>query len=286
MLFKRNLNYPKQVLGFTFTSNELGLRGPAKRTAPGVILGTSFGMGLSVDNGSNWYDLLLDPDQWFNGSMPVGPRNSANLLDDQYQGSYDTLIYLYHPNIWKTAQEFVRAEKLGLDIFQALSWKTSLWQTLLLYPKWIGKESYKTIKGFSVHQKWNTQDFFFNARYNIMNIPTNSTFAENQMAILNGIFDKFKLVLAVRVPIKEDLAGRAGMSDQLRQLAAHYDEWWNFFVSKVGANVRTLELPFDEFDSSDFHPYDTHWTASGNQKFTRLFRPILTEASANGVKQG
>jgi hypothetical protein len=284
LLFKRNLNYPRRVLGFTFSSNEHGLRGPANRTAPGVILGTSFGMGLSVDNGSNWYDLLLDFDQWFNGSMPVGPQNHINLLDDLYQGSYDTLIYLYHPNIWKTAQGFARAEKAGRDIFQTLSWKTNLGQTLLLFPKWMLKEFYRTNKGWSVHNKWSGKDFFFNARYSYMNLSTNIAYAEEQMKKLNSIFARFKSVVAVRVPIKEDLAGRQGVSDMLRELAAHNDEWWNFFVSKVITPVRTFELPYDGFDSSDFHPYDTHWTVNGNRKFTELMRPILREASINGVK--
>lgn len=284
LLFKRNLNYPKDALGFSFSSNEHGLRGPANPTAPGVILGTSFGMGLSVDDGCNWYDLLLDQDQWFNGSMPVGPRNHASLLDDLYRGSFETLLYLYHPNLWKTAQGYVKAEESGQDIFRTLSWKTDLWPTVALYPKWLVKELYKTSQGWSVHRKWNGTDFFFNARYSYMELSKNLPFAERQMAELNGMFERFNYVLAVRVPIKEDLAGRQGLSDKLRTLAEHNDEWWNFFVSKAVSGVRTVELPTDGFDASDFHPYDTHWTATGNEKFTQLVRPRLIEAGVSGVK--
>jgi hypothetical protein len=285
LLFKRNLDYPKSVLGFSFNSNEHGLRGPANPIAPGVILGTSFGMGLSVDNGHNWYDLLLEGDKWFNGSMPVGPRNQANLLDDLYRGTYDTLLFLYHPNIWKTAQGYMKAEESGRDIFQTLSWKTDFWPTVSLYPKWLVKEVYKTNQGWSVHRKWNGKDFFFNARYNYMNLSKSLSFAEKQMAILNSIFQRFKFVMAMRVPIKEDLAGRQGLSDKLRKLAAHNDEWWNFFSSNADAHVRTIELPGDAFDVRDFHSYDTHWTATGNEKFTRLVRPLLIEAAVGGVKQ-
>lgn len=284
LLFKRNLNYSKQVLGFSFASNEHGLRGPANLNAPGVILGTSFAMGLSVDNGCNWYDLLLEPDRWFNAAMPVGPRNQANLLDDVYQGSYDTLIYLYHPNIWKTAQGYLRAERAGKDIFQTLGWKTSLRDTLLLYPRWILKESYKTKEGLSVHLKWNGQDFFFNSRYSFIELSKNLDFANSQMALLNSIFNRFKLVLAIRPPIKEDIAGRKGFSAKLRELANHNDEWWNFFVSNVPSNARVHSLCYDKFDSIDFHPYDTHWTASGNRKFVSLLRPLLIEANVEGVK--
>lgn len=285
LLFKRNLNYPKSVLGFSFSSNEHGLRGPANRTAPGVILGTSFGMGLSVDNGCNWYDLLLDQDQWFNGSMPVGPRNEANLLDDLYRGSYDTLLFLYHPNIWKVAQGYARAEESGRDIFQVLSWKTEFWPTVSLYPKWLVREVYRANQGWSVHRKWNGKDFHFNASYNYMDLSRNLLFAEKQMTILNSIFQRFKFVLAVRAPIKEDLAGRQGLSDKLQKLAAHNDEWWNFFSSNTAAPVRAIDLPADAFDAGDFHSYDTHWTATGNDKFARLVRPLLTEATVGGVKQ-
>ena len=285
LLFKRNLDYPSSVLGFSFKSNEFGLRGPANPTAPGVILGTSFGMGLSVDNGRNWYDLLLDQNRWFNGSMPVGPQNQANLLDDLYQGSYDTLLYLYHPNIWKTAQGYMRAEESGRDIFQTLSWKTDLLPTMSLYPKWLVKELYKTNQGWSVHRKWNGRDFYFNARYSYMNLSKNLPFAEKQMGILNSIFKRFKFVLAVRVPIKEDLAGRQGVSEKLRRLAAHNDEWWNFFSSNTTPSVRAVELSAEAFDSSDFHAYDTHWTVKGNEKFVRLVRPMLMEAAVSGVKQ-
>ena len=285
LLFKRNLNYPKGALGFSFSSNEHGLRGPANPTAPGVILGTSFGMGLSVDDGCNWYELLLDKDQWFNASMPVGPQNHANLLDDLYRGSYETLFYLYHPNTWKTAQGYVKAEESGQDIFQTLSWKTALWPTVRLYPKWLVKELYKTSQGWSVHQKWDGNDFFFNARYSYMELSKNLPFAESQTAILNGVFRRFKHVIAVRAPIKEDLAGRQGMSDRLRTLARHNDEWWNFFASNVAPGVRTVELPTDGFVPRDFHPYDTHWTTAGNEKFAQLVRPSLLEAAVSGVRQ-
>lgn len=284
LLFQRNLDYPKGALGFTFSSNEHGLRGPANPAAPGVILGTSFGMGLSVDSGWNWYELLLDQDQWFNASMPVGPQNHANLLDDLYRGGYDTLLYLYHPNVWKTAQGYAKAQESGQDIFQTLSWKTALWPTVALYPKWVAKELYKTSQGWSVHQKWDGKDFYFNARYSYMELSKHRPFAETQMAILNGVFERFEKVVAVRFPIKEDVAGGLGFSDRLRKLADHNDEWWSFFASNAAPGVRTVELAADAFDASDFHPYDTHWTTVGNEKFARLVRPVLLEAGVSGLK--
>jgi hypothetical protein len=284
--FKPNLNFPAEVLGFSFATNRHGLRGPANAAAPGVILGTSFGMGLSVDNGSNWYDLLLDPERWFNGAMPVGIRNHVNLLDDLYRGSYDTLLYLYHPNIWKASQSFESAAQTGRNIFQTMGWKTGLRETLLFYPKWMTRECYKARDGLSVHSRWNGQDFHFNARYAMIELKRNRDFAAAQMALLNQIFGRFTTVVAVRAPIKEDIAGSRGFTPLLEALAAHNNEWWSFFTANTASHVRSFRLPDNEFVSVDFLPYDTHWSASGNRKFVELLRPILIDLNVDGVRPG
>lgn len=59
--FEPDLSTLPAQLGFTFQTNPLGLHGPCFEESPGVVLGTSFAMGLSVDEGNNWYELLLDP---------------------------------------------------------------------------------------------------------------------------------------------------------------------------------------------------------------------------------
>ena len=82
LLFKKNIYHEKQWLGFSFQSNKHGLRGPDNQNAPNVILGTSFGMGLSVNNGKNWYDYIKVNERWFNVSMPVSPSNHKKLLED------------------------------------------------------------------------------------------------------------------------------------------------------------------------------------------------------------
>jgi hypothetical protein len=94
-----NLELPPRVLGFSFRSNSLGLRGPDDVHAPNVVFGTSFGMGFAVDNGLNWYEKCLD-NQWLNLSLPVGIRQIEALFDAVYQGPAQTALVLYHPNLW------------------------------------------------------------------------------------------------------------------------------------------------------------------------------------------
>jgi hypothetical protein len=284
LVFKRNLRRAKDVLGFTFSSNALGLRGPANRRAKGVILGTSFAMGLSVDDGRNWYEIALDQDEWLNGGMPVGPQNHANLLDDLYEGTHETVIYLYHPNLWKTAKSFVAATKTNQNIFELMRWKTDFASAAALYPKWVFKELGKIFLGYSVYRKWNGRPYFFNAGYNYMDFAANLEFAKGEVGVLNMIFAKFKNVIVIRVPIKEENAARTAPTKQLKRLAANYEEYWEFFRKNIDPRVAVYQLDLNSFDDGDYLPYDTHWSEAGNLKFARELRTILSAHKIAGVR--
>jgi hypothetical protein len=285
LLFKKNLRYPRDILGFSFSSNEHGLRGPGNVRAPGVILGTSFAMGLSVDNGDNWYDRLLEPSQWFNAGMPVGPRNHLNLLQSVYDGPTRTVVYIYHPNLWKTAQGYATASESGRTIFDVLNWKTSLGSALKLYPRWVGKECIKAMQGVAVHKTWDGRRFFFNASYCLMNPKDHTQLLAAEMAALNAIFGKFEKAIVVRVPIKEEVAAESGLSPRLQSLAKNYDTLWDYFAGAVDKRVQLHNLPRADFVAEDFHPYDTHWTKTGNLKFARALGEVLDRAGVGGILQ-
>ena len=53
---KKDLKLGREVLGFSFSSNRFGLRGPCDPTSSTAVFGTSYAMGFSVDDGDNWYD--------------------------------------------------------------------------------------------------------------------------------------------------------------------------------------------------------------------------------------
>ena len=174
LLFKKNINISKDWLGFSFSSNEHGLRGPGNEFAPNVILGTSFGMGLSVDNGRNWYDYIKDKETWFNSSMPVGPSNHKKVIDELYKGEKKKLIYLYHPNTWVIAKSYMESAKLSIAINEYLGWKTKKWEVIFLYIKWILKELTKLLLGHSIFKQKYNDYYYLNTRYSYLPIEKNS----------------------------------------------------------------------------------------------------------------
>ena len=281
--FQPDLDLAKPELGFSFRSNRLGLRGPMATDAPHVLLGTSFAMGLSVDNGDNWYEQLLEPGQWFNAAMPVGPQNQIRVLDDLYTGRGETLLYVYHPNVWKTAQGYLTADRTGRDIFSVMRWKADRASTLKLLPRWLAKEVAKTGSGLAHYARIGGEPWYFNAGYCHLDLAAQTGLFEEVMGHFNALFARFDKVVALRVPIKEELAAERGWSQQLQTLASGYDAFWNAFAGRVAGHVITAALPRDAFEFGDFLPYDTHWSARGNATFCRLAQPILRSAGVTGL---
>lgn len=276
--FHPNLNYSKEVLGFTFRTNSLGLRGLCVPKAPNVVLGTSFAMGLSVDEGENWYQLLLEETSWFNAAMPVGIENSIMVIDDLYEGDKDTLIYLYHPNIWRISESYNTALREGKTIFAKQGWKTDMLSVLKLYPKWVLKETIKWLTGKSLYCRWNKKQFHFDTTYNAFNLDQRrKQFSLKQMDLLNGLFSTFNKVIVVRVPIKEDSVPLTKKTKALRKLRSGYDEMWSFFKDNINKDVVCRSLDHEEFSSDHFHPYDTHWNDLGNKLFAERLKDILID---------
>lgn len=286
MTFHPDLDLPAGRLGFSFRSNALGFRGPDGTEGDGVVIGTSFAMGLSVDTGDNWYDRLLDRSAWFNVGMPVSPLDHANAIADLYRGSGKVLLYLYHPNVWKTAQGFVAARRQNIGIFSAMRWRTSLAGTLRLYPKWISKELAKIAAGYSVYRRWDGRDFFFNAAYNLMPPDKGDPFVREQISVLDELLRRFEKVIVVRVPIKEDSVPDAIATPALKALQANYDHYWALFRDLAPGHARFHELDHAEFRGEHFHPFDTHWTKAGNALFARRLQSILEAEGATGFATG
>lgn len=273
--FDPDLALDCRELGFSFRSNARGLRGPSNASAPNVLLGTSFAMGLSVDNGDNWYERLLAPEHWFNGAMPVGPLNQIRLLEDFYTGSAKTLLYLYHPNVWKTAQGYLVADRTGRDIFSVMRWKKDLKSTSRLIPRWLAKEVAKAASGLSHYARINGEPWHFNAAYCELDYAANAALFDEVAGHFERLFARFEKVVVLRVPIKEELAADCGFSPRLKALAKGYDRFWQGFRARLAPHVEAHALPRDAFVFADFLPYDTHWSAQGNATFCRLIQPLL-----------
>lgn len=285
--FKPDFEAGPAQLGFTFKANRLGLHGPCAEDAPGVILGTSFAMGLSVDEGRNWYDLLLDPERWFNGAMPVGPANHAAVLDRHYRGSGKVLIYLYHPNIWRTAQGFDQAAAEDKSIFEQMGWSTSWAKAAGRYPRWVVREIVKWLGGFTHYPRWDGQRFYLNATYFKLDPDRNTALIAIQLERLRGLFARFDRVIVVRTPIKEDCLPESLATPRLMALQAQYEQLWHMFcngVAKTDGKVSCHRLDHGAFAGQHFHPFDTHWSATGNMHFASALRPILETAGVGGLR--
>lgn len=284
LTFHPNLDLPASQLGFSFKTNRLGFRGPCSQGGDNVLMGTSFAMGLSVDNGKNWYDQVLNSEQWLNIGMPVGPHNHKTAIEDLHTGPGKTLLYLYHPNVWKTATGFVRADKEGRNIFQLLGWKTDLTSAIKSYPEWIAKEVVKSSTGKALYTRWDGSPFYFNTRYNWFPESKGKAFVQQQIAILNAIFAKFERVIVIRTPIKEDSLPEAVRTPMLEQLNLQYDLYWEqLLVEATHSNIAFHTVSDKGFSKQHFLPFDTHWSAEGNRLFADSVRPILNKAGVTGI---
>lgn len=283
--FRPNLSLDRQELGFSFSSNELGLRGPASPEAAQVLLGTSFAMGLSVNEGDNWYERILEPGLWFNAAMPVGPLNQIHLLEDLYTGDGSALLYLYHPNLWKTAQSYLTAHREGRDIFRVMRWRSDRISTLKMIPRWLVKEGAKASSGLSHYAHIDGQSWYFNASYCNLDIEKSKILFDTVSRHLDQLFARFRKVIVLRIPIKEEIAADRGFSHRLTALGHGYDRFWDAFRARLAPHVEAFALQRDAFEFSDFLPYDTHWSARGNATFCRLAAPLLRGAGLDGITE-
>lgn len=266
----------RKEIGFTFRTNELGFHGNNIPEADNVILGTSFGMGLGVDEGANWFQLDDHlKNNYFNLAMPVSPHNHLNALQAYYKGKGKVLIYVYHPNVWKTAASFYKSEKHSKNIFEFLNWSVDYISIFKLMPKWLLKKLY--FKLYGIEQSYKDKDsrvYTVNAKYNYYSLKSkeNKVLFDKAMDGLNQIFDKFEKVYVFRVPIKEQLINKKINNKNLQKLCDNYDECWDEFMSALSIetkdSISILDLVrIDYFQLSDFLPNDTHWSPQGNKNF-------------------
>lgn len=282
--FHPNLRLPAEVLGFTFSTNRHGLRGPENPSAPNVVTGTSFAMGLSVDDGANWYDLVLEPEAWFNGAMPVGPAQNTAVVDDLHRGAKDTLLFLYHPNVFKLGMGFAQAEEAGRDIFAQMGWTTDRASAFKQYLPWVGREIVKIGLGYSLYPKWRGHRFHLNAHYHLIDPVKASDWIDQQIAVLRDLFGRFRRTIVVRVPLKEECAAADFPSSRLPALVENYDVIWRRFLASIPAGTIAREVDRGLFSPDHFLAWDTHWNARGNALFARELGRILRDAGVEGVR--
>lgn len=274
MTFIPNLDINEDYLGFSFRSNKYGLRGQGNEKSSIVICGTSYAMGLSVNNGENWYELSGKLNSAFNIAMPISPKNHSALLDDYYKGDYSHIIYIYHPNIWSIAKQHEQARDSGVDIFTSAKWETNFFKVLKLYLKWKKTNIINKLTSQNIVYKYEKKIYSFTKGYSYMDFKTNQIFIDEQIKNLDMIFSKFKKVTIIRVPIKEEIGLRYIYSEDLKILTQNYNKIWNYFKESINDGYEIIQLEND-FNIKDYLPFDTHWSKSGNKSFYHIINKLF-----------
>jgi len=273
------LSFDKEVvlndkfLNFSFSTNEFGLRGISNPNASTVICGTSYAMGLSVNIGENWYDLISKEGlNFMNIGFPVGTENHNNRLEDLYKGDFSKLIFIYHPNNWITSYNFYLAGNQSQDIFEFMGWKTKLLDVIKIYPKWMIKQFVKRIKKRNIYYKLNRRRYFLNTNYSYIDLNTKENFVIHEVNQLNKLFSLFKDVILVRVPIKEQILSSKINNFNLERLNQNYECNYDLFKKNINHDSVTEIDMLTFFEIEDYHPYDTHWNKNGNEVFYNEIR--------------
>lgn len=274
LLFKKTLSLHKEYLGFSFVSNEFGLRGPCDTSSSNVLSGTSYAMGMSVDVGMNWYELTSRYSDFFNMGMPVSAVEQKNVLDDYFTGERGHLVFLYHPNIWVIAKQFFNSRNAKKDISEFMSWRTSRKDLPKLMLRWTAKSFMKRLAGKTLFKSFDSQTYKLDTLYSKIIAAETDDFVKAEMDAVNGLINSFDKVSIIRVPIKEQVCWRLTSDSSLKSLVDNYDENWKLFVSMISRKVDVVDWSvIDDFSMSDYLPHDTHWNVKGN----KVFHDLLTE---------
>lgn len=269
---KPNLDIPANSLGFSLKSNRFGLRGPDDDQGENLILGTSFAMGIAVNNGENWWELALPQSGWMNLGLAVGFREWENLLSRFYRGTFDRAWLLYHPNFWVHCRMYERWRQSGTDVFRALRWRRSLpWCTYLKLRRALRNPKLREA-GRLIEIPSDGGPFEIDTEYVHIDFEKGNEIFERNMEILSRILSRFREVTVVRLRVKPELVPEPFVNGRLRNTCAHYDQWYAATISRLAERTRLREKGQPTMELAQYLPCDAHWNALGNHRFAQWFQ--------------
>jgi hypothetical protein len=273
-LIKQNLKLPKRLLGFSFSSNRHGLRGPDNVHANTVFIGTSFTMGFAVNDGENWYDNISDWRSFLNLGLPVGINQLNALQMNIHCGAPNKLILMYHPNFWKLSYRSYLLKQNNKSIFN--HWETRLVKCVGLQWKKARTLKRRLAEGKLVKIEHNRRLFFLNPNYACYEFKKNKKFED---CFLNGILvlaNRFKQVHLIPVFPKEAYAPCNQRLPELEFTKHNYQIGLNLVVKKLQHMTNFFFHDSDKFSLENFHSWDPHWNKSGNELFFQKLQKILS----------
>ena len=266
--FKVNILLAKKYLGFRFKSNKHGLRGPDNIHADTIIAGTSYAMGMSVDQGNDWYDISSRFSNSLNIAIPTSVIEQTNRLKDIYRGNHRHLIYVYHPNVWLIAKQFNQSRIDKKDIKSTMKWKTNIKDLPFLYAKWFIKTLVKIRQNVFILKKVSGMKYRIDTRYCLLDLKGSEPFLIEELKAFKALFSLFDSVTIIRVPIKEQKYYEMTQDVHLNKLVKSYDDNWEHFKKCITGSSKVLDLTkARKFKLEHYLPFDTHWNDKGNVLF-------------------
>ena len=270
---KPNLHLGPEALGFSFTSNAYGLRGPSSSIASAVVLGTSYAMGFAVDRGQDWFDGLLRPDEWFNAGLPVGPQEWTGLLDAYHRGERRLALFIYHPNIWPSAIAYTRWRSSGTGVFRHFGWRIGTWGCLRLHFRRVRSRAALLREGKRIIFTSHGQRFCLDSTY--CNIRIAHCDLQAAAANLQKLLNSFNKIICVRVPIKEEFLPEHLRNTHFDHAKQCYEDMWAFTRRVVSMNPNAVLSELGGFEIQHYHGFDTHLNAHGNGYLRRHIHKLL-----------
>jgi len=272
---KPNLDLPAGDLGFSLKSNSIGLRGPCDPEAGNVIFGTSYAMGIAVNNGENWHELCLPEKDWLNLGLAVGIREWGELLAMHHRGPKKRAILLYHPNIWVHCLMYERWRDSGRSVFEALHWQTNwLSCAVLRLRKDLSRQ--KALRaGNWLRIPVDGSCYQVDTHYALVPEAEMPAVFQRNISELEALMAGFENVSVIRLPTRQELVPQALRTASLDRLLAQYDVLWEMTVATLTArpSVKAYNLP--NMQLYHYHPSDSHWNQAGNKFFADWIRRLI-----------
>ena len=274
-LIKPNLMIKKRSLGFSFSSNKLGLRGPDNTNADNVFVGTSFTMGFAVDNGENWYDNIPDWKNYLNLGLPVGIDQLVALYNNFHCGITKKLFLMYHPNFWSVSYRSHLLRKRHESIFN--QWKTGLIECILLQRLQARKLKQQFEKGELIKIEHGGRMYFLDPAWECFDFQKNRRF---QYTFLNKLFalaNEFEQIHLIPVFPKEAYVPESYRKSIFEATIKNYKYGLELVINRLKCLRNFFIYDLGEFSLENFHYWDTHWNNSGNKLFYNKLAKLFSE---------
>jgi len=272
---KPNLDLPASYMGFSFNSNAFGLRGPCDEQAGRVVFGTSFAMGVAVNNGENWHEQCLGSKGWLNLGLAVGFTEWQYLVDRYHHGSKDYALLLYHPNFWTHCQMYERWRTSRLRLFEALRWRKDWWPCLQLTMKKFVRRQLNLRRGRALNVNHDGLIYDIDCRYAFLDCTKETQLINSNMLRMTSLLSGFRQVDVVRIRVKQELVRASSQNAELRDTLKNYEMLWNETKANLSILPQVRLFEPDIFKIEQYHAWDSHWNRVGNRVFADWVRQTL-----------